>query len=144
MSARNVAAAGLVLFVLGGPLLVVGLSTGAVAPTVLGVTGLWLGLGLVVVALLQLGRSQHRLLLEQREQIRRLADAAAQRPDDDVPAGLDARLTALEHHVDEQIDRRDRDLLRTVDARILGIHHTVRDLVVDRGGVLPGDPDRPS
>ena len=142
MSVRNLAAAGLVIFGLGGPALFVGIGTTTVTLTVLGAVGLWVGLALVAVALLQLGRSQHRLLLAQSERIRRLSEPAgvAERAEDVVPEALEARLTDLEQALGDQVDRRVRDLLRTVDARILGIHDTVRDLAGVGGPPVVGGP----
>jgi hypothetical protein len=129
MTVRNLAAAGLALLGLGGPLLVVGLA-GRDLPTagLVGIGMSWLGLLLVLAALLQLGRVEHRMLQAQGRSLGTLASEVRELRSAAADDAFDERLTALTSALEAQLAAQRSDLLRVVDARVLGIHETVRDL----------------
>lgn len=149
MSVRNLAVAGLASFALGGPLLLRAFAdAGALA--LVGLAGLWLGLLLMFAAVLQLGRTEHRMLRTHREATRQLAaqvaalgdglggrdvgtgaggaDAGGADADGGLPPAVVEQLGAIQAAVAASLDAHRRELLQVVDARVLGIHETVRDL----------------
>lgn len=136
MSVRNLAAAGLVSFAIGGPLLLLGALAEGRALVFVGAAGLWAGLLLMFAAVLQLGRIEHKLLRAQGEAARtilqRLDDLTRAPSSEAVPAALTDRLTAVEASVDRRLDAHHRELMQILDARVLGIHETVRDLTDGR------------
>ena len=132
MTVRNLAAAGLVLLGLGGPLLVVGLVGGDLpVAALIGIAALWLGVRLSLAALLQLGRVEHRMLQAHGRSLATLASEVGSLRAAAEDDAFDERLAALTTEVRAALETHRSDLLRVVDARVLGIHETVRDL---RGG----------
>lgn len=135
MSVKNLAAAGLALFALGGVVL-----AGAIAPSLgliasLGLGGLVLGSSLVSAVLLRSFQIQQTELRIQSEGARDLAERlavldAGQGAEDPGPA-TSAQVAQVTTAVREALAAQRRELLQVVDARVLGIHETVRDL---RGG----------
>lgn len=150
MTIRNLAAVGLVLALVGGPLALVGFATveGAQSgdglarlggiPGTVGLTAVWLGAVLLFAALLQFARTQRQLLRSQGRALdqlgRDLAEIPRHLPSETSSEEMADRLAQLEATLTDRLEVYRRELLQVVDARILGIHETLREASVEEQG----------